>query len=157
MTANPSRFGTAGWFEALFDVAAEMLREVDLDGSTFVFSEEFTDPPAELIGDGKTALGWHFRIDGAGLTIASGPAHGADVTTVADFATIEPIGLLRYSDPDELAQYQRRVGEAMAAGTIRVTADTDVPPEVAKCLVGIHDVMAELTLGAREKDHRAAH
>ena len=83
-------FGSAGWNAEVRRILTDSMREVDLTGITFSWCEEFTDPPAHLLLDGATSLGWNFRIGDGGVEVGDGPVDDVDLKMVVDYSWALP-------------------------------------------------------------------
>jgi hypothetical protein len=144
--ADAVEFASPDWMTAVAEVLVEALRGLDTDGATYSVSEEFTDPPAHLLADGATSIGWHFRVTDGTVAVGDGPLADADLVTTVDYDTVLPLARLVYDSPEAMEQLQRTRAEATAAGKLTRTGDESaLPPELMQRLFDVHNEMARRT------------
>jgi hypothetical protein len=106
-----------------------------------------TDPPAERIGQGDLALGWHLRIRDGRLEVGAGPVADGDFRLIADYRAHHDLAR-RLWDGNEAAMAESRAlrEQASAEGKLRTEGDFASAPEVIRALVmRLHDPVALLT------------
>ena len=137
-------FASAEWVDAMRRIVEEQLRETDLSGIAFSFSEEFTDPPEHLREPGAKSIGWYLRIAEGKVEVGRGVLESADSRVIADYQTTLPLARMVFGDNPQLAKEAAAlVAEATAAGRMRREGDPAAGARVP--LAGLHDEIARLT------------
>jgi hypothetical protein len=135
--------GSHAWFEAVFEIVRDLLAEAELDGN-YAFSEEYLHAPAHLPRDTNGRVGWHFRVASGALTIGCGPLDVADMAVTADYAVVQPLASIPYSDTKGMEQVRSTVRDAMRSGRFR-TCGKVAPSERFPTLAALHDRVAAIT------------
>jgi NAD(P)-dependent dehydrogenase (short-subunit alcohol dehydrogenase family) len=151
----PEKFelGTEEWVRAYAGLYDEALVNVDLSGVNFSVCEEYLTPPPDLLADGRTSLGYIWRIADGDFRMEAAVAEDVDVKISADWELIRRMATLRYAIPEELEEFQRLAQQAMAEGWLRVVGDPASKP-AALAQVDLHDKLAARTV--RPPSHHGA-
>lgn len=108
--------------------------ERELAGETFegvnvTMSYEMTNPPAHLLRDGRTSIGWHFRIADGKCELGDHPLPEADLVLVADYETEREI--LKMTNEEHTAHVRNGDrAKIVTAGKYRVTGNPRLIPPV---------------------------
>jgi hypothetical protein len=138
--------GSAAWYEAVFAIVRELLSGEELIGS-YAFSEEYLDAPAHLPRGTNGRTGWHFRIASGALTIESHPTDDADTVVIAEYAVVQPLASIPYSDAHGMKQVRDAAREALRSGRLR-TRGKVTPSDRFPALAALHDRVAAVTRSA---------
>jgi hypothetical protein len=151
----PQQFelGTEEWVQVYADLYDEALVNVDLSGVNFSACEEYLAPPPHLLAEGRTSLGYVWRIVDGQFRMQAGVAQDVDLKVTANWDLIRTIATLRYAVPAEFEEFQRVAQQAMAEGRLRVVGDPASRPAVL-AQVDLHDKLAARTV--RPSDHLGA-
>jgi uncharacterized protein (TIGR02246 family) len=142
------RAGDPAWTTKLHETFASTLHSVgNPTGIDFSISEEYRDPPPDLVPADGAALGWTCRIvDGEVVEFARTPQADVDCRVALDYPVFAELAAsVIDGDPDKQGAMQRRQASAIADGTMTVVGGLDKAPA---CLADVHDTMARV-LGAR--------
>lgn len=144
-------FCSKDWVSVARDYLIDAVGDADLGSASFSFCEIFTDPPAHLLDEGETEIGWHLILANGELTINSGVLADADLRIIADYTLILPLAQIAFKDnPEGIAIAQKITEAAAASGKMKREGDdkafADMPPALAAAFAGLHDFLAHRTL-----------
>jgi len=136
-------FCSPEWVRCAGELIRSRLQQIELSGMSASFSEEFTDPPADLATDGGSSIGWHWSVHDGQLQVAALPKRDADIRIVGDYATV--LEIARLPNSDERAAALR--SKAVAEGRLRVEGQLAPGAEhIQEHLSNMHDALVPFTL-----------
>jgi hypothetical protein len=137
-------FASREWFAALHAIfseraAAAAQTNPDLRVST---CEVFENPPAHLLEPGQTKLAWHCQINGANVHFALSESDDVETKIIGDYATLVPLShYVVNGDPKREAELEQLLGQAVAAGKIKVIKRASGTGPLGS----VHDAICRLT------------
>jgi hypothetical protein len=137
-------FASREWVIALRRIIEESVTDDDLAGVEFSMSEEFTDPPARLVREGSSSIGWQLRVRDGKAEVIDGPASDVDIHIVADYAFIVPEARRIVGDqsPEDRAAHMATL---LSSGKFRIEGSGlgNAPAFLER--INLHDKLAVIT------------
>ena len=159
--ADRVEFVSNAWIEAARESLERRVARAGsaLEGIRFSICESFRDAPPHLgVLDGVAA--WHARFDGPSVTVGAGEIPDADQMIRGDYQAVIPVAQAVFAgDAESFARKQRenahRVRVGVGAGAMELVGKPP-PGPVMRVLMGLHDDLAQRTVGNPDLAHRLA-
>ena len=147
--SEKAEFCSETWVSIVREYLTEALSGKNLEGIQFSFCEVFTDPPAHLLEQDETKIGWYVAVANGELTVNRGLLEDADYTITCDYQTVLPLARMVFGDsPEGAAKAQKAVETATAEGKMKREGDPEAIakyPVLAAAFTKLHDTLARRT------------